>query len=118
MPIRHLVVLMLENRSFDNMLGFAYDRQNPPPNRIPDDGRIFFGLDFNEAALNAPGDYWNPSNRDFFDSPPAPPVKVQVMPAAPGDFRSPRPDPGEHFDRISAQISVPEVTLPFRRLTR
>jgi phospholipase C len=40
--LRHLVVLMLENRSFDNMLGFAYDRHTLPRIRIPNDHRIFF----------------------------------------------------------------------------
>ena len=29
--IEHVVVLMLENRSFDNILGYLYDPGNPPP---------------------------------------------------------------------------------------
>ncbi len=29
--IDHIVVLMMENRSFDNMLGWLYDPDNPPP---------------------------------------------------------------------------------------
>jgi phospholipase C len=34
--VRHLVVLMLENRSFDNMVGYVYaDKQNHPPINIP-----------------------------------------------------------------------------------
>ena len=107
MDIRHLVVLMLENRSFDDMLGCAYDRNTLPKVRIPDDGRIFFGLDFDPAGQNVGGDYWNPSNAAFFDTPAAPPIKVPVTAAAPNDFRSPRPDPGEHFDRITAQIFGP-----------
>ena len=105
--IRHLVVLMLENRSFDNLLGFVYDRQNPPPIRIPADGHIFYGLDFDPDGGNGGGGYWNPCNTEFFSTPPADPVKVQVTPAPPGDFRSPKPDPGEHFDRITAQIFGP-----------
>jgi hypothetical protein len=105
--IRHLVVLMLENRSFDNMLGFAYDQQNKPAKRIPDDDRIFFGLDFDETGQKPGGDYWNPSNADFFDTSAANPVKVQITAAPHGDFRSPKPDPGEHFDRITAQIFGP-----------
>src|SRR6202158_5365800 len=36
--IRHLVVLMLENRSFDNMVGYVYaDKANHPPINIPPD---------------------------------------------------------------------------------
>lgn len=105
--IRHLVVLMLENRSFDNMLGFAYDRNLTPKVRIPDDGRIFFGLDFATDGTTPGGDYWNPSNASFFDTPPAAPDKVPITAAAALDFRSPKPDPGEHFDRITAQIFGP-----------
>lgn len=34
--IQHIVVLMLENRSFDNVLGWLYDPANPAPfNRVP-----------------------------------------------------------------------------------
>jgi hypothetical protein len=29
--IDHIVVLMMENRSFDNVLGWLYDEKNPPP---------------------------------------------------------------------------------------
>jgi len=33
---RHLVVVMMENRSFDNLLGFLYaDVNNRPPINIP-----------------------------------------------------------------------------------
>jgi len=105
--VRHLIVLMLENRSFDNMLGFAYDRQNPPRHRIPFDDRIFYGLDFDPGGRPAAPDYWNPSNAEFFTEPGTAAVKVPVAPAAADDFRSPRPDPGEHFHRITAQIFGP-----------
>jgi phospholipase C len=30
----HIVVLMLENRSFDNMLGYLYEQNELPPGRI------------------------------------------------------------------------------------
>ena len=34
--IEHVVVLMFENRSFDNLLGWLYDNQtNPPKFNIP-----------------------------------------------------------------------------------
>ena len=32
--IEHVVVLMLENRSFDNVFGWLYDPGNPPPFNI------------------------------------------------------------------------------------
>jgi phospholipase C len=47
---KHLVVLMLENRSFDNMLGVAYDRNAKPNKTIPSDARIYFGLDFDPTG--------------------------------------------------------------------
>src|SRR5215469_5892472 len=33
--IEHIVVLMLENRSFDQMLGFLYSADRPAPNDVP-----------------------------------------------------------------------------------
>jgi phospholipase C len=33
--IKHIVVLMMENRSFDNMLGWLYDPSNPSPFGLP-----------------------------------------------------------------------------------
>jgi phospholipase C len=111
--IRHLVVLLLENRSFDNMLGYAYDSRSYPRNRIPNDARVFFGPDFDPSATKpGGGDYWNPSNPAFFDDPGADPIKVPLAPAPTDDFRSPNPDPGEHFDRITAQIFGPKPPSP------
>jgi phospholipase C len=102
--IRHLVVLMLENRSFDNMLGLAYDRTHPPRNLVPADGPTYFGLDFGPNGTTPGSGYWNPSNAAFFDDPSVNPLEAPISPAAPNDFKSPSPDPGEHFDRITAQI--------------
>lgn len=42
--IDHIVVLMMENRSFDNVLGWLYDPENKPPfNKVPD-GQKFEGV--------------------------------------------------------------------------
>ena len=42
--VNHIVVLMLENRSFDNVLGWLYDPENKPPfDRVPR-GQQFAGL--------------------------------------------------------------------------
>src|SRR5215468_1618556 len=49
--IHHIVVLMLENRSFDSMLGFLYaDQENKSPS-----GQPFEGLTGKEANPNAVG---------------------------------------------------------------
>ncbi len=70
----HVVVLMLENRSFDNILGNLY------PN-----GPNFAGVDGNNLAN--PDENGNPV-----------PVSVGT------DFHQPYPDPGEEFDHITAQL--------------
>lgn len=74
----HVVVLMLENRSFDNMFGYLYQNGVPP-------GKQFEGVVGN-----------NLSNPD--ESGAAVPVSTQT------DFHQPFPDPGEEFDHITAQL--------------
>jgi phospholipase C len=95
MPFEHLVVRILENRSFDNMLGAAYDRTNPPPSTDLNRDRLFCGLDFDlngepKDAGSTP--YSNPAATGL----------VSIKPAT--DFRMPHPDPGELFERITRQI--------------
>src|SRR5579863_5656563 len=51
MSIEHIVVLMLENRSFDHMLGFLYTDQG---NRSPG-GQPFEGLSGNEKNTDGSG---------------------------------------------------------------
>lgn len=79
----HLVVLMFENRSFDNILGNLY-----PPGTIPD------GQNFNGVAN---GSYSNPS----------PDGKVAAHVYS-GDtdviMRSPTPDPGEEYPHVNTQL--------------
>src|SRR5829696_6950678 len=74
----YVVVLMLENRSFDNILGYLY--QNGVPS-----GKQFAGV---------VGD--NLSNPDENGNPV--PVSTQT------DFQQPYPDPGEEYDHITAQL--------------
>src|SRR6266850_4542007 len=73
--IKHLVVVMMENRSFDNLMGFLYaDVNNMPPINIPappPGGQTTFeGL----VAPNPGSPFWNPSNADYFTG--KDPVKV------------------------------------------
>jgi len=42
--IKHVVVLMLENRSFDNVLGWLYDSKNEPPFDCAPRGQSFEGV--------------------------------------------------------------------------
>ncbi len=90
--IKHVVVLMMENRSFDNMLGWLYDPQNPPPfNKVP--ASAFEGV----WGKNL----WNPS------------VQGLQVPVGKGtDPTAPDPDPGEPYEDVYAQIFGQKDVLP------
>lgn len=81
----HLVVVMFENRSFDNILGWLY-----PPGEVPA-GASFDGLH--------QGTYTNPV-----------PGSTDVIPARPYTgatdliMSSPIPDPGEAFPHVNTQL--------------
>jgi phospholipase C len=83
----HVVVLMMENRSFDNMLGYLYTPQNPPPN-----GQSFEGVAF--------GNHTNPippyaDSAKFVDS-------IRTYPDS--IMNNPNPDPGETYPHINTQL--------------
>lgn len=83
--VKNVVVLMLENRSFDNAMGFFYtDQGNKSPN-----GDAYDGLTGNET---------NPSKMDGSN-----PVKVQ---RETNDTTVPTPDPHEEFQFITRQLST------------
>ena len=101
--IKHIVVLMLENRSFDNLLGWLYAGKTPPY------GQQYEGL--NESM-------WNPLNNIDADGNPfieKVPVakngypstvytKAHVAVPNPVDFTLPNPDPGEGFRDTNYQL--------------
>jgi phospholipase C len=74
----HVVVLMLENRSFDNVLGYLYEEGVPA-------GKQFAGVVGND--LTNPDENGNPV-----------PVSIGTDP------HQPFPDPGEEFAHITAQL--------------
>jgi phospholipase C len=87
--IEHIVVLMLENRSFDNLLGWMYDPGNQPPFKgIPPanfegvSGKKLSNLTSNGISI---------------------PVGQSVDPTAPF------PDPGEAFEDVYQQIYGKEI---------
>ena len=103
--IRHLVVLMLENRSFDNMVGWLYTNQgNHPPRNIPAPPG---GLTTYDGLLSQTNSavFWNPRNEDFFSG--ASPVPEYVRRGV-TDFRVPNPDPEEHFNHMTFQLFGPQ----------
>ena len=86
---------MLENRSFDNLLGNLYPNGLPPD---PPCGKTFAGV--TGLGLSNPG-----------------PDGGAVMVSTTTDHRVPYPDPGEEFDHITRQIydidpSSPPKVLP------
>jgi phospholipase C len=79
----HLVVLMFENRSFDNVLGYLY-----PPGTLPA-SETFDGV--------ATGEHNNPS--------PAGPVPVHIYSGSTDlIMQSPMPDPGEEYPHVNTQL--------------
>ena len=106
--IKHLVVVMMENRSFDNLLGFLYAQQNnQPPMNLPaqkNGGTTFEGL---TASPQSP--FWNPANQAFFTKG-AEPAKVFATCGTQGaePFVVPNHDPHEEFAHMSYQILGPD----------
>ena len=99
----HLVVLMLENRSFDNMLGYLYQ-----PNQVPP-GQHFDGV----------------AGKNLSNLGPNGPV-----PVSPGTVMdNPNPDPGEEYPHINTDLfdtvlppsnaskTVPDMAAPFNAPT-
>ncbi len=113
--IEHLIVVMLENRSFDNLLGFLYANvNNQPPLNLPvQNPATFDGL----LPQNVSQVFWNPTNRGFFTTQ-EPPIKAFASSPTTGGspFLVPDPDPNEAFLNFNFQIfgtQVPvELQLP------
>ncbi len=82
----HVVVLMMENRSFDNLLGYLYTPQNPPPNNQP-----FEGVAYHDLSNPIPP-Y---ADSSFMGSVPV--HKDSVM-------NNPTPDPGEEYPHINTSL--------------
>src|SRR5450756_1623414 len=83
--IEHIVVLMLENRSFDHMLGFLYtDDGNVSPSGQPYEG--LNGTESNPASAGSP-------------------VSVfRIGPSTPNAYFMPGADPGEGYMATNAQL--------------
>jgi len=81
--VNHVVVLMLENRSFDHMLGFLYPAKQTPS------GQPFEGLTGTES---------NP------DSSGQPATVFQITPSTPNAYLMPGADPGEGYMATNDQL--------------
>lgn len=100
--IEHIVVVMMENRSFDNLLGWLYDDQtDPPPFNIPPQSPTTFeGLSAN-AFSNELNNF-----KIFASRPPT------GWPPANNPCVVPTPDPHEEFDNITFQIFGTSAPAP------
>jgi len=80
--IEHIVVLMLENRSLDNMMGFLYPS-------CPEFNGITPNTYFNK--IHATGKVY------------AQPISASL---ASGCLKNPAPDPGEDFDHVNVELNI------------
>jgi phospholipase C len=88
----HVVVLMLENRSFDNLLGYMY------PNGVPANaplGKTFEGVTGKNLSNPVPPGVKYP--------PPAGNT-IPVYPVEAGNYFQPYPDPGENYSHVNTQL--------------
>src|SRR5205823_3003812 len=85
--VESVIVLMLENRGFDNVMGFLHtDDGNKTPNGDPYNGLT--------------GDETNPANSDGTS---LVPVQREM-----NDSTVPDPDPHEQFDFVTKQLFIPD----------
>jgi phospholipase C len=107
----HVVVLMLENRSFDNLLGYMY------PDGVPANaplGKTFEGVTGKNLSNPVPPDVKNP--------PPPGVTTIPVSPVEAGNYFQPYPDPGENYVHVNTQLfnlidggDAPPYNLPGQR---
>ncbi|MCB0099047.1 MAG: hypothetical protein KDE46_25110, partial [Caldilineaceae bacterium] len=95
--IEHVVVLFLENRSFDNLLGWLYaDQNNQPAHNIPPRPTpVYEGLES--------GKYFN-ARGDGSGAPVEVGRATTGWPPVNNPFMVPTPEPGEQFENITRQI--------------
>lgn len=113
--IEHLVVLMLENRSLDNLLGWTWqDTGNEPRLKLPPGSTAAYDGLVPDPGDGTHGTYWNPENPAFFHGEPAQKLFIQ---RGADDFTVPDPDPEELFSHMTFQIFGPQPPLPSTQKT-
>lgn len=97
--VQHVVVLMLENRSFDHLFGFLYSGEQRPKHFLPPHSTSEFN--------GMPRSFSNPSNPEFFSASrsaaevSADDVKVRI---GAEDRCIPRQNPQERFEHVNLQL--------------
>ncbi len=95
----HVVVLMLENRSFDNILGYLYPDGVPAGAPL---GTSFEGIAAAERRAGKP--LSNPFPKGAANPPPPGKDPIVVAPVDPGNYFTPYPDPGETYEHVNTQL--------------
>ncbi len=92
--INHIVVVMLENRSFDHMLGFLYQSSK----NVSPQGQPFEGLTGKESNLDSNG---------------SPVTVFPIKPSDPHPYLQPGADPGEGYLNTNSQLfGKPQAPTP------
>jgi phospholipase C len=98
--IKHIIVVMLENRSFDNICGWLYKPgTTPQPGQFlpPSSAKEYDGLK---------SSFFNPANPLYFKGQSANTVQIFDQAASTTD---PDPDPEETFSNVTYQLFGPEA---------
>ena len=95
--LKHIVVVMLENRSFDNFCGWLYGDGEEP--------KVFLPAGSLKTYNGLKPHFSNPSSF----TPPMQPVTVAI---GTNSFTVPDPDPEETFDDVTEQLYGPEAPNP------
>jgi phospholipase C len=104
----HVVVLMLENRSFDSLLGYLYSQQYPVPS-----GKQFDGLDGKTFSNPIPKAYhFTDKNGKLVTEVPAGRIDKDVELSG---FSPPFPDPGEDYPHVNTQLFNTDNALPYNK---
>ena len=104
--VQHIVVVMLENHSFDHLLGFLYAEKNsqPPLNLPAHTQPTYDGL----LPPDVTDLFWCPSNADYFSG--SDPQKVFATRGT-DTFTLPDPDPNELFPNFTYQLFGPATDI-------
>ena len=100
--IKHIIVVMLENRSFDNICGWLYKPGTPQPSQ-------FLGADTTPQFDGNKSTHFNPVSEQYFSGQSNETYPVFDRANA---TNMPSPDPEEDFDNVNYQLFGPEAPSP------
>ena len=108
--IKHIVVLMMENRSLDNMLGYLYADQGNKPGHVvpPGSAPLYDGLAY-FSPRDPANPFWNPVDAAFFSGGSS--GRAYVSREAENTV-VPDPDPEESFANMTYQLFGPHAPSP------